>query len=485
MGVTVSQLEKDQESEFWGSFNGNVTLSSRANILRAVSYKALWENFLVSTASSFSVSLPDLASLLRQSIIAKESSEDDAIMIKEYTDLLREVSDQGDAPTVDFMSVCSSVLLLSSATLKEKIDVIFSWMDMSMTGNVSMEQFYISTVSFERGLSYAAGQKPCSEEYLHGVAKQWFAACGSGREVDTVGQEMFTDFCTNRHYVVRVLLEAFASTPFPEVATGEKLSDLVVTVADHESKPGVMKEPGGGDEWLANPAWIKTAEIMIPKSCVRNPDKPDVNFQLDWVHGYRGFDCRNNLRYVNADGSSVAFNAAGLGVIQTALRCGDQPGDQYFFGEHSDDVISIAVAEPSSTRSWDDCLVATGEIGKNAAIHIWKPVQHMQSLACIIGCHPKGVSHLLFSEDGNKLISVGVEYSVSVHCVNVGDVMFGKQISSAQGPKGIALHACLYGSSISDLQFLTCGDKHVVLWTLTGSSLKMNNVSLKTFKNNV
>lgn len=490
MGVTVSQLEKGQESSYWSSFYGDVVLSSRASVLRELSHKSLWENFLLSTATSFAVTLTELATLMRQSVASKENSDHEDLSIKEYIDLIRDISDQGEVQAVDFMAVCSSVLLLSSISLKEKIETLFSWMDMEMTKEISMDQFYISNVSFERGLSYATGNKPCSEEYLYGVSKQWFAVCSSGRETDAVrgtkiGKDKFKDFCTNRHYAVRVLLEAFAAAPFPEVAVGEKLSQLVVTVEDHESKAGVMKEPGGGDEWLANPAWIKTAEKMVPKSCVATADKPDVSFDLEWVHGYRGFDCRNNLRYANADGSLVAFNAAGLGVLQTTGSPGDERGQQYFFGEHTDDVVCIAVAEPAAKSSWDACIVATGEIGKDAAIHLWSPVESMQSLACITGCHPKGVSHLLFSRDGSMLISVGVEYTVAVHCVRAGDARFSKQICAAQGPKGLALHACLFGSSESEPQFLTYGEKHVVLWTIRGSSLKMDTVSLKSYKNNV
>lgn len=443
----------------------------------------------MSTATSFAITLSDLTTLLRQSLISKENSDEENTLIKDYIDLIRDLSDSSDVQAVDFMAVCSSVLLLSSMSLRDKIDTLFSWMDMDMTGNISLEQFYISNVSFERGLSYSTASKPCSEEYLFGVSKQWFSVLCSGRESESVkgtkiGKEKFADFCTNRHYAVRLLLEAYASAPFPETSLGEKLSQLVVTVDDHESKSGVMKEPGGGDEWLANPAWIKTAEKMIPKACARNADAPDVNFRLDWVHGYRGFDCRNNLRYVTEDGSSIAFNAAGLGVIQTKNTTSGS-SDQYFFGEHSDDVICLAVAEPVVKSEWNQSLVATGEIGKNAAIHLWKPVQNMQSVACLTGCHPKGVSHLVFSKDGSTLFSVGVEYTVAAYCVKDGDSQFGKLICSAQGPKGMAMHACLFGPSQSELQFLTCGEKHVVIWTLKGRSLKMETVSIKTFKNNV
>ena len=36
--------------------------------------------------------------------------------------------------------------------------------------------------------------------------------------------------------------------------------------------------------------------------------------QLDMVLGYRGFDCRNNLHYLN-DGTDVVYHAAGAGIV--------------------------------------------------------------------------------------------------------------------------------------------------------------------------
>lgn len=105
MGVSVSQLEKGQESVFWSTFKGEVALSSRAAILRSVSHRALWENFLMSTASSFAVTLSDLATLLDQSVIPKENSRGEQAGIKEYVDLIRDMNDQGETVAVDFMGI--------------------------------------------------------------------------------------------------------------------------------------------------------------------------------------------------------------------------------------------------------------------------------------------------------------------------------------------------------------------------------------------
>lgn len=36
---------------------------------------------------------------------------------------------------------------------------------------------------------------------------------------------------------------------------------------------------------------------------------------LSYIHGYRGFDCRNNLHYLN-DGADIVYHAAGAGIVQ-------------------------------------------------------------------------------------------------------------------------------------------------------------------------
>lgn len=39
------------------------------------------------------------------------------------------------------------------------------------------------------------------------------------------------------------------------------------------------------------------------------------NLELERIQGYRGFDARSNLFYVN-DGSDMIFHAAGAGIVQ-------------------------------------------------------------------------------------------------------------------------------------------------------------------------
>jgi echinoderm microtubule-associated protein-like 6 len=205
---------------------------------------------------------------------------------------------------------------------------------------------------------------------------------------------------------------------------------------------------------------------MTPSDHRGNPSPPSSSLQLEWVHGCRGFDCRNNVRYLpSKDGErSFVFTAASLGVIQSIDR-----RVQNHFGEHTDDLVSISVFSSSSSYT-----VATGEMGKNPVIHLWD--EKLVSLACLRGTHTKAVVQLAHSQDGNYLFSVGLEYTVALYCIDQTSKRFGKQVSSSQGPKSKILHASAYGTGSSN--FVTCGEKHICFWTNAASGLSYESVNL-------
>jgi len=69
-----------------------------------------------------------------------------------------------------------------------------------------------------------------------------------------------------------------------------------------------------GDEFMAIKPWI--GAIKAP-SDFRKPMKnhnqaPPVKIELEWVHGYRGSNGRNNLKYMK--NGSLTYYAAGVGV---------------------------------------------------------------------------------------------------------------------------------------------------------------------------
>lgn len=75
MGINISRASDDgraddEKSLFWPGFveTGEATLSDRCRVLRRVSPSALWQNFLVSNASTLAVTPSELSALLKQSL---------------------------------------------------------------------------------------------------------------------------------------------------------------------------------------------------------------------------------------------------------------------------------------------------------------------------------------------------------------------------------------------------------------------------------
>lgn len=105
----------------------------------------------------------------------------------------------------------------------------------------------------------------------------------------------------------------------------------------------------------------------------------EQDLELDHIHGYRGFDCRDNLFYL-ADNESIVYPAAGAGVIHHIGL-----GTQKFYLKHTDDIISMAVHNGEKYKN----IVASGQIGENPTIHVWNP-QTQQTLSVLSGKHKRG-----------------------------------------------------------------------------------------------
>lgn len=72
-----------------------------------------------------------------------------------------------------------------------------------------------------------------------------------------------------------------------------------------------------GDEFMAVKPWL--GAIVEPTEPPRiNPSKPDDELQLEWVHGYRAQDARNNLFYTAS--GEIVYTAAALGIVLDPLK---------------------------------------------------------------------------------------------------------------------------------------------------------------------
>jgi WD40 repeat protein len=126
---------------------------------------------------------------------------------------------------------------------------------------------------------------------------------------------------------------------------------------------------------------------------------PPSQLRLEWVYGYRGNQCRNNLFY-NADGEAVYF-AAGIGVVHDVAQ-----KKQRFFKGQSDDILCLAL-HPNKE------LVATGQIGKDPYICIWNS-KTMETVSILQGGHERGVATVAFSSDGE--VSAVIVIQITTRC---------------------------------------------------------------------
>lgn len=141
--------------------------------------------------------------------------------------------------------------------------------------------------------------------------------------------------------------------------------------------------------------------------------KPSSNLSLEWVHGYRGFDCRNNLFYCNDIGSHIFFHAAGVSIVQDNTNNDMKDRTQTYFGEHGDDILcatSVSLSDTTTTSS-NKVLIASGEIGKTPSIYlyVWNATNttnttmkdkstngSFTSLICLKGFHKKGFNIYIY-----------------------------------------------------------------------------------------
>ena len=140
-----------------------------------------------------------------------------------------------------------------------------------------------------------------------------------------------------------------------------------------------MEAEAGGDEFMAVKPWVgaivEPAEFKPSKG---GDEVPDCNLDLEWVHGYRAQDCRQNLFYVAS--GKIVYPAA-----HAAVRLDAVAWQQKFMLEHNDGILALSVSP-------DRKLVATASQGRRPTIVVWDP-ETMQTKQVIKGLHqPKTAS---------------------------------------------------------------------------------------------
>ena len=174
-----------------------------------------------------------------------------------------------------------------------------------------------------------------------------------------------------------------------------------------------MEEVGGGDQFMAIKPWEGTVRNTVPdgwKPKASDGDIPDASLSLQYVHGYRCHDTRNNIFYTPE--GKLVYHTALVGI-----QLDTKTNKQMFVTDNIDDIMSMACYGN---------LCATGDIGPKPALVIWDNVT-MKSLQVYSGDLTKGIAMLAFSFDGKLLACTCMDPDKMVYVFDVEKLIAGKR----------------------------------------------------------
>jgi microtubule-associated protein-like 6 len=152
-----------------------------------------------------------------------------------------------------------------------------------------------------------------------------------------------------------------------------------------------------GDQFGAIKPWMTNVVNCVPSNYKKSKldgSLPDAKLELEFVHGYRCHDTRNNLRYTK--NGNFVYHTASVGIVYNK-----ENHSQLIFNEHFDDITALAI-HPNKK------YVATGEIGPYPLISIWN-TETGEAKVRIRQPLQKGINHLCFSQNGKLLCATAAD----------------------------------------------------------------------------
>lgn len=220
-----------------------------------------------------------------------------------------------------------------------------------------------------------------------------------------------------------------------------------------------------GEKFMAVKPW-KGAVIPPTNAPRNNPEEPDVSYALEYVYGYRTYDCRQNLYFTQ--GGNLVYNVAALGVSHNYGT-----NTQKFFGGgmltkkakvetnmHDDDILCLAI---SSDRK----LVATGQVGPKPTVYIWDAdtcamVKRIQ----VNNKDARGIACIAWSEDGKHVAFVDKHNDHNLYVYKAdGQIVYSDKTGPAE------IFAICWSKAKGDNRLAIVGQKLIAFWDASNPSV--------------
>ena len=397
-------------------------------------------------------------------------------------DLIFEIFDPRNRGKVDAYEFIAGMIEISEASLESKADILFDLYDFDHSQSLSFDELIIMLRTAMNALCYMTNSSPISMEELEARTTRIFAKIDTNSD-NSISLAEWISFITRDVEVVKFLevlqlvtLEDirpnFGTEDNPEMdsdlenetnrreltrsAVQERVKEGVEVLDD---SPFLMESVGEGDQFMAVKPWEGVVKNSVPSNYQAkkgDDDPPSASLELEYVHGYRCHDVRNNLRYTAND--EVAYHTAAVGIVLNPTA-----NTQKHFIAHTDDIIAFDVNVTGS-------MAATGEIGRTPLLTVWN-TENMECVKSFKGLFKKGISNVAFSPDGSKVAGLGVDED---HCVIVYDVGRGSgkpgpmQNVYASGKAGKDTFLDLRFHPASNDKLIACGMKVFVIMTIAG-----------------
>jgi len=213
------------------------------------------------------------------------------------------------------------------------------------------------------------------------------------------------------------------------------------------------------EEFMATKPWLgQIIEPSVPADA--DSSAPTQKLEVEFVHGYRAHDTRQNA-FLNCEGKVVSFCAA-LGMVLDT-----KSNTQQFLYGHTDDITCAAIHPDGKT-------IATGQMGKRPRILVWDSTT-MTIKATLLG-HKRGILTVAFSQSGNTIASVGHDNEQTMY---LWDWAAGTPSGSVKCGNHDVMHATFQGSCEDHVA--VCGRKmcNFVVPNSAGTALRCKRGTFK------
>ncbi|KAM7535160.1 hypothetical protein Aperf_G00000089460 [Anoplocephala perfoliata] len=188
--------------------------------------------------------------------------------------------------------------------------------------------------------------------------------------------------------------------------------------------------------------------------------EPEEQLKLEWVYGYRGRDCRNNVHLLPT-GEIIYFVAAVVVLYNL-----EQHSQRHYL-EHNDDIKCLAVHP-------DRITIATGQTAGHAKcdgrphVRIWNSVS-LETLYVIgLGIFDTSVACLGFSKtDGGSMLAVIDE--ATDHTITIWDWQKSRRLAETKTSTEPVIAVDF--NPIDANSLVSIGKSHLAFWTIENNSL--------------